>query len=72
MYICGKCQLPVSSDSDIASSHPMGDVIEVNNISLGITSPKHLRLLTDQIFDLSENYKRLSVQVLEFMMKVFS
>lgn len=65
VYICGKRRLLASSNSAIVISHATGDVVEVNNISLSITNPAHLRLLTDQIIDLSQNYKHLSVQLLK-------
>lgn len=57
VYICVqcKCRLPAVADS---ACTPIMEEIKSNDA--GLTSPEHLRLLTDQIYDLSENYKDIS------------
>ncbi|KAG8330369.1 Ubiquitin-associated domain-containing protein 1 [Homalodisca vitripennis] len=58
VYICDNCRLPAFSN--LTRSSPTEVINPSDN---GLTSSEHLKLLTDQIFEITENYKNLSEQL---------
>ncbi|KAG8292197.1 hypothetical protein J6590_045867, partial [Homalodisca vitripennis] len=58
LYICDRCRLPATAEVSLCCSVNE----KIANDDNGLTNPEHLKLLTDQIFNLSENYKNLSLQ----------
>ncbi|KAG8319532.1 hypothetical protein J6590_089821, partial [Homalodisca vitripennis] len=53
------CRLPATAEVSLCCSESE----KIANDDNGLTNPEHLKLLTDQNFNLSENYRNLSLQL---------